>query len=238
MATPQLVSCQGVKTQAIWCLFLTDVAVMAVGLEDGVACQEKSLQQSLGFSPTASLAVLDATTLLVCDDQGGLDGVLTRVSLADGLVESLPVTCQAIAHYRGHLLVFDSMIGGKVQVYAGLGALLAGTPLMTVVEDPPTTRNIAAGADVLFTAWHADDHVGRRTLPCGDDLGDLTLEGYDDWIGGLSVTDGDVLVALKVLGQEELRTFNLETGAQISAVPLAYDGFVQPRGLACFTGSP
>lgn len=236
--TPTLVSCPGVKKQSIWCLFLTDVAVMAVGLEDGVACQEKSLQQPLGFSPTASIAVLDATTLLVCDDQGGLDGVLTRVSLADGSVESLPAACQAIAHYKGHLLVLDSLIGGKVRVFAGLDEVLGDAPLLTVVEDPPTTRNIAAGVDALFTAWHSDDHVGRRSLPCGDDLGDLPLENYDDWIGGLSVTDGEVLVALKVLGQEELHTFNVETGAQISAVPLAFDGFVQPRGLTCYTGMP
>lgn len=235
---PTLVSCPNVKAQSVWCLFLTDVAVMAVGLEDGVACQEKTLQDQLGFTPTASIAVLDEETLLVCDETGGFTGTLTKISVATGAVEPLPVDCAAVTHAAGHLLVYDSMLGGKVRVFEDLEAVLADEPIHTIAEDPPQTRNIAGRADTLFTAWHSDDHVGRFGVPCGEDLGDLPLENYSEWIGGLSVTDDDVLVTLKVLGQEQLFTFNASTGKAISTVPLSFDGFVQPRGLACFTGSP
>lgn len=235
---PALVSCPGVKAQSVWCLFLTDVAVMAVGLEDGVACQEKTLQDQLGFTPTASIAVLDEETLLICDETGGFTGTLTKISVATGAVEPLPVDCAAVTHAAGHLLVYDSMLGGTVRVFEDLEAVLADEPTHTIVEDPPQTRNIAARGDTLFTAWHSDDHVGRFGVPCGEELGDLALENYSEWIGGLSVTADDVLVTLKVLGQEQLFTFNATTGKAISTVPLSFDGFVQPRGLACFTGSP
>ena len=82
---------------------------------------------------------------------------------------------------------------------------------------------------IFYGAWHSTDTVDRVDLGTGQKLSPLTLEGYDGWILGMSVTeDGRLLIPGDTWG-DTVYVFDAATGAS--------EGIVRPEssveGLAC-----
>ena len=104
-----------------------------------------------------------------------IDGVVARVSLGTGAVELAPTPCTAVTTWRGRVLVQDQIGSDPVlDLYASWADVLATQPLWSFSAPGLFSETLTTQADVLYAAWHSDDHVDRFDLPCGEPLGPIT----------------------------------------------------------------
>ena len=109
-----------------------------------------------------------------------------------------------------------ALAGRAVSVYPGSGFGLL--PERLTVRD-----------GVVYTAWHSTNTIERSDLVTGQALASVTLQGYDGWILGLSVTgDGRMVIPGDIWGST-VRVFDRATGELDEALTPA----VPVTGVAC-----
>jgi hypothetical protein len=131
-----------------------------------------------------------------------------RASVLGGPSELLPIACEALTAYQGGFLLADGESLDLLFHYGDFESIGAGAALEAFSVDPQFSR-ISTREGTLFTAWHSTDMVQVADLPSATELPDLLLEGFDDWVDGMSATaDG----RLYVLSSESIYAFDVATG--------------------------
>ena len=88
---------------------------------------------------------------------------------------------------------------------------------------------MTVNGDLLYSAWHSTDEVLVNSLPTGEELPSIHLEGYDTWIWGMSVTDEGLLC---IANRGTITVFDVNTGAQLEVIETTGGGSMF-GGLAC-----
>ena len=81
----------------------------------------------------------------------------------------------------------------------------------------------------LYAAWHSTNEIDVFRLPSGTTAGTITLEDFDSWVYGLSVTSDDLLLLLSM--SYDIIIFEESTGSRIDVV----DELRAMKGLFCMT---
>jgi hypothetical protein len=100
----------------------------------------------------------------------------------------------------------------------------------------------------VFAAWHSTDTIDVHDVNTGELLRSIPLEGWDTWVWGMSVTDGELHLSNHFVDDSEaprdaqpIVSFDPVTGARlnevrISVFPTVY-GFAA-SGLWCESPRP
>jgi hypothetical protein len=226
-AAPQIAGCPQTG-ESQWCLALTSGSVTAIGLDTQTTCQAATLlSPDIEVFAVGSLGVV-GSDLFTCTSE--FDGLVARVLLGTGAVELSSVPCTAVTTWRGHILVQDTIGGDMIDIYQDWDAILAAQIAWTFAPPGIFSETLTTRDDTLFAAWHSDNHVDRFDLPCGEPLGPVNLDGFDDWMQGIAVTTDNRLLTFG-FDYNGLRSFDADLGTALPSFPnVPLDGV----GLACF----
>jgi hypothetical protein len=206
--------CASVLAESRQCATLGyDAVIHVLGLGSGESCEllqaEWPADGTVGDYP-GGLAWID-DSFYTCA------GVLAQIG-PDGIVSGSEVPCDWVAGRDGALLLYEeSSLVPLVSEYAGWPEVLALDLTATYsVSDMQASRFAAAGP-LLYGAWHSTDRVLRLGLDTGELQSDVTLVGFDDWVDGIDVDAGELLIS----SHSMLHRFEPEIGTQIgSAIEL------------------
>lgn len=162
-------------------------------------------------------------TIVYCDQAG-----VVRVNLVDGSAETGGQPCSAVTSLGGAVLVNGPQFPEQqFTSYLSFEDVLADDPLGTFQVDP-WAEVFAENEATLFAAWHSTSFIERFDLATEQQLPDLVLEGYDDWIRGMSIVGSRLFLHDGFI----LREFDRDSGAAVQGFEL--EGMRE--GLACRAG--
>lgn len=118
--------------------------------------------------------------------------------------ELLFATCDAphtICAYESYAAVQAREVAGCVRVNELLG----------------TRLNI--DGRTLYSAWHSTDVVDVFDLETGERQRSIQLEGFDDWVAGLSVVGERLMILGDSSRDGHLWVFDVNSGAQLARLP-------------------
>jgi hypothetical protein len=223
--------CEDVTAESTYCLTTIEGAIALLGLDSGRVCRVVDTTVLPGFD-THSIS-WRGEVVYVCTDDG-----LVRISLRDGVSETAQLPCEGVANAGDQLLVLPhggdqparaAFVAAHVWAYTGYEAVLAGLVEQTYVL--PHSLRLTATPNRLYGSWFASDNVVVVEIPSGRELDTIFLEGYDDHIDGLAVTDAGELIVVGTVFSERVFVFDAETGARRRELVLD-----QPiSGLSCVT---
>ena len=226
---PQFATCQATVSESRWCLALGNGnAVTALGLDSQTACPVVQLQTAdIEIFAVGSLGVVGGD-LFTCTSQ--FDGVAARVSLQTGAVELAALPCSAISVWRGHIILQTSFPNGEFRVFTDWTALTQNQSIWQFNAPGTFNESFTTQGDTLYTAWHSDNSVARFELPCGEPLGEVMFDGFDDWMQGVAVTADDRFHTYG-FSYNGVRSFDADAGLGVQDWPqVPIDGVA----LACF----
>jgi hypothetical protein len=227
-------SCASVTGESHYCAMLLEGGLGVAGLDSGLLCSVgKSFDYLASGSAAVSSIAFSDGFVHVCGSMMGAGGLL-RVDVREGTWSIVPhLDCEAVAAWNDGLLVMGGRgSSGGLTFYSDWEHAMAGDG-EPIPAYPSATRMTASG-DRLYSAWHSTSEVLVNELPSGAELPSITLEGYDDWIWGMSVTeDGWLMIG----NLSTITVFDAATGARLETVHLhaTTADMVMLGGLACFT---
>lgn len=198
--------CPDIAAEAHHCVTVGYDSLALVSPNTGNTCVLTYVQSSI--PPEASSIALRADHVYVCTNESML-----QIAIVDGSVSEAPIACGAVTSYQGGLLVKPPLSQGpgkELYHYASFEDVIANLPTQILAIDDGNTRMTAQGS-TLFTAWHAGSDVAHFSLPSGEPLMPLFLQGFDDWFNGLSATDDNRFIVLS--SENRLATFDASSGA-------------------------
>ena len=170
----------------------------------------------------------------VCTGPDSDSETLQRVDVQTGAVVDSMLPCSGVAELDGQLLVRHAwqLATGDYALYADFAAVLANTPL-SVTSYPPSVHRFTIAGDTLVSAWHSTDRLEIHDLATGALVSSPVLEGYDHWIRGMDVIDGQVVV--NTWFDDPLRhiAFDVATGERTCELPSVGFPLDFVDGLAC-----
>lgn len=194
------------------CLSLMDsgsaLTIVSIDLKTGVVTEGAPLQPppGMGYHPS-SIGVVDAD-ILFCDDS---NHEIVKVARADGSVTSIKRSCTAVAADGNGIYVMN--LPGAIEHFPDLASLsdksFKGKSLGELYASRLGTSN-----NGLLAAWHSANEVLRLD-------GKIALEGYDDWIFGLSGAPGSTIIVSSPRAKNDkpgLLAFDALTGKNLGAV--------------------
>jgi hypothetical protein len=223
-------ACDEVTEESYYCLTFTESGdVVALGLDTGDTCTvvEGAIEDVSHVDTIAWLG----PHLYAC---AGYFEKLHRVDLTDGTIEEAFVWCGGVAEWDGTLLTkFPGQYGPESFDSMWRYPTFLDAQCQYPDEIPFGTGNsrFTVYGDTLYSAWHSTDEVDVNALPYGADLDTIFLEGYDTWVNGMSVIDGELLVLSASWPEDRVAVFDLG-GGFLWEVP-ATD---HHHGLVCMAG--
>jgi len=186
-------ACEEVTGESYFCASITaDGEVVVLGLDTGDVC---TVVPEVLEDPSYihSIAWLDRW-IYACP---GPFHKLHRVDVTDGTVEEAFVWCESVGAWDDGLLT--NLPGGlgpeaNDSMWYYPTFLDAGCQSPTELSFGCENHRFTVDGDAVYSAWHSTDHVDVQSLPWGGDLGSIPLEGFDNWVNGMSVIDGELLV--------------------------------------------
>jgi hypothetical protein len=238
--------CEAVMAEKHYCLTLGGTGPAVVGLDTGTVCPVTSTDAPLGDLDAGASIAWRGETVYVCTAEG-----LIVISLRDGQWQALQVPCSGVTDDRGWLLIKPSLRdplfwealldptrrtpGHRI----GLGTLFSVPNVFDDVHFPydlldTSTQFITAQDGFVYGAPHATDAIQVADLVTDQPLDLIPLQGFDDWILGLSMTDDGRLVLAGSQEGREMAIFDADTGRRIRTLRAS-----EPlRGLSCVQGGP
>jgi hypothetical protein len=203
--------CPDVGAQAHFCVTLGyPNTLYALGPDTGDVCYLGAIDDIEG-NDVSSIAVVGP------DVHGCSYGVgVWRAPVLGGPADVIPIDCLALTAYQGGFLLAGGSNAdpGQLLHFADFESIASGMPLETFTVDPQFSRISTRGSS-LYTAWHSTDTVQVQDLPSATQLPSLLLEGFDDWVDGMSTTsDG----RLYLLSTESIVVFDVATGEQLQQI--------------------
>jgi hypothetical protein len=165
---------------------------------------------------------------------GGNDETLHRVDVLTGVTIDSGLPCSGVAEVQGDLLVRLGMPfgSGDYARYDDFAAAMAGAPL-DVTSYPPDVHRFTATEDTLVSAWHSTNQLEVHELSTAALVSSPFLEDHDDWILGMDVIDGQVVINTWFSDPLRHIAFDLATGARTCELPSVGDPLDHLYGLAC-----
>lgn len=205
--------CNGVLAESRACVVFDAAAdVQAVGLDSGQVCPLLAVDWSAPPLQVSGIAWND-DAYYVCT------GTVQRIDADDGSVADSGRPCSWLAGREGALLVYDfSSSFLSVLEYASWDELVAGGPATVHSVDGMQAEIFAAHDELIYGAWHSTDAIARRVIDSGSDQPTLALESFDDWVYGLDVVGGELIVT----STDGLHRFDAGTGTQLGQQPLTW----------------
>jgi hypothetical protein len=221
-------SCKNVRSESHYCaavFYGSGRAIGLIGMDSGHVCLSSETEAS-GAEDIRSGAMINGH-FYGCTDDG-----LTQIDIYNGNRQSSEEDCEAVDRFNGGLLTMRHSTSDYFDFYATF-SLPMGTPTETFGPIDHRSSRMAVNGNTLYTAWHSTNEVERFDLPTGNFLRAITLEGYNGWIYGMSVTPDGILF-INARG-DEIRLFDADSGAALGIVPLATRSppIGKPHGLAC-----
>ncbi len=180
----------------------------------------------------ASLARLDAD-LFWCTRFGGM----TRFNMETGETEVSGRDCDAVTDIGGGLVVQSQPKASWpiLTWYESWDAVLADDG-QTVLADLHGESRIGRQDGDVIASWHSTDRVERFEIGSGLGL-EVPLEGYDDWVWGLSGV-GDRLFVLSEYRADEEHKYGVPKIAEFNGAGFAGPEYhignnIRPNGLVC-----
>ena len=211
----------------------TKVSAQMVGLDSGTTCGSVPAGAGLGG---ASLGWM-GDYLYMCEIERGL----ARMSLLDGSIDIAPLPCEGVTIQDNGLVVllsFDFEGLGYAPWYVARFASFEDAVERNpehVYEMTPYATRMAAHGDDLYFAWHSTNTVETASLADGAEFQNIVLEGFDNWIFGMDVTDDGKLVLGSWADTGGLHIFDAATGAFERKLDNAFNGkFIS--GMECLSG--
>ena len=214
-----------------YCLTLSAGRPAILGLDSGTVCPFGKPDLNLDEEGPGKISIgFQDGCLFKCISRTGMHGLL-RYSVVDDLLALAPVPCDGVATWRGGLITMQPRAWGpdfSLTYFTSFEDALDGEG----EGWPWGTRNsrMTAHGDLLYSAWHSTSEVDVQALPSGEAVRTISLEGYDTWIWGMSVTDDGLLVLNSGSGRVAL--FTEATGVWLRDV----DPSASVGGLVCFVG--
>ena len=223
-----------------YCMTLVETGAALLGLESGNLCligPQTSVLTAYGLGAD-SIAWQD-DYVYMCNPQSGISGLL-QFSLLEGSWDVAPLDhCIGVATWKDGLLVMETPHegpGDQLIYYESFEDAQQENGLHLFI-DVHASRHTVLG-NTLYTAWHSTDEVEVYSLPDGTVEGTIQLEGYDNWVQGMSVTEDGLLVLNAWFPEERVVIFDVESGEQlwdITDLPVVGPHFT---GLVCVTNEP
>ncbi len=216
--------CDSVLAESRRCAFFDEALdVQLVGLDSGTVC------------PYLDVAWRTAPPLegevggLVWHDEAFYMCVGELIRFAqDGVIESSGLPCTWVTAHDDAFVVYDGSSGGDVvREYASWEHAVALGPSTVHALSGMLASRFATADGLIYGAWHSTDRIGRRTLDTGDVQEDVVLAGFDDWVHGIDVDAGELIV----VSHSDLLRFDASTGAALGEV--AIGGFAGGSPLDC-----
>ena len=220
-ATTDAVDCAAIEAESAHCLTIDGPRAHLVGLDSGSVCTRVELDGA--FGPTSLAWTGDE--VVGCDEA---DLRLRSVDLATGTITSYDTTCQAVAVHPEGLVVLRTTTGSP-ELYGSVEAIASGRPA-EVFAIQPTASRIATANEVLYSSWHQTQAIQVWDLATSTYVQDVVLEDWDDWVFGLAVVGGR-LVVLGPAQERMVRQYDVGSGALLGELPLP--DLDLPQGLAC-----
>ena len=220
--------CESVTAEQSYCLTTTYDSIALLGLDRGTVCP--LTRTSAGLGSAANTIAWRGELLYACGESG-----LVRVSVRDGRWEAAQVACSGVTDYAGGLLVAGSIadpvgwLDSALHAYPDYAAVLRGEPSQAFdVGDGAFAFTV--DGDTLYSAWHSTNTIDTADLATNEARSPILLDGYDGWILGLSITDGQLVVSGDTWG-DTVRIFDAATGDHLRDI----DPTVPVSGLSCVT---
>jgi hypothetical protein len=225
--TDETADCSAVMSESYYCITLTDSHLAYLGLDTGTVCPIVATD----YVDCASTAWI-GDSVYFCD-QSTL-GRIVRVSTVDGSTEEVAAPCRAVAALEGGLRVMaelqDPWFMNKLFFFETFEDLAANNGTMISPVNYYASRMTVQGG-VLYTAWHSTNEIDVFTPPWTAGHTTISLENYDTWVMGMSVTDDGLLVLNASWPENRVVVFDVATGEELWEV--AVSGL---RGLSCVPG--
>jgi len=213
--------CPDVAAEEQYCFTLDYGQVLLIGMESGSVCELAHIANPSLLDDSSSLAAI-GDELYVCSHQSGL----VHISAIDGGTEVIGVPCAGVTNYFDGLLATDDF--AVFEHFETPQAMVAGEAAEVWELDDGNSRMTVHGT-VLYTAWHSTNELQGYVLNEDEQLPTLPLQGFDDWVNGLSRTGPGDIVILST--GNITRRFNSVTGEMYGE--LAIDATGPLQGLAC-----
>ena len=202
-------------------LYGDQLTLVGIDLATGSVTPGVKVQAKHSGPPPSSLAVV-GNEVLYCDENSSTGGIV-RVSRTDGSTKIINRNCIAIAADATGIYVMQNF--GEVDKFADIAAL-EGKVKPESVGKLHASR-LGTSSQGVLAAWHSAGEVLRLD-------GALTLEGYDDWINGLSGAPGNRVIVSSPRADGSnpgLVAFDAATGKNLGVVakvppssPLSFGG--------------
>jgi hypothetical protein len=201
--------CEAVTAERQYCLTTTYAGVALLGLDSGRVCPLAGTSAG-GVDTSAHSIAWRGELMYACTDAG-----LLRISLRDGSREAAQVPCATVAAYAGGLLLSGSLTDPNrwltpLQAYPDYAAVLNGEVGRSFSVGGGASR-FAVDGETFYGAWHSTGTIDVADLTADEPLASLTLDGYDGWILGMSITDGQLVVSGDIWG-DTVRIYDAQTG--------------------------
>jgi hypothetical protein len=181
--------CPNIAAEPHYCLtFGYPDTVWAVGPDTGNLCQIGTITKEVAYD--VSSVAIAGTNVHGC----GYDIGVWRASITGGPADVLQVECTALTGYQGGFLRASIDGSGLVDHYATFEDIADGKVTEVYKVDPQFSRMSTRG-NTLFTAWHSTNLIQVYELPGSTPQPSLILDGFDDWVNGMSATaDGRLYI--------------------------------------------
>lgn len=219
--------CESVTAESAYCLAMAEdpedgeESPALLGLDTGRVCPIAGATARISSRDSHSIA-WRGELMYVCGEDG-----LLRISLRDGSWEAPQVPCYGVAADAGRMFLTQDWPGRTVYAYDTYEAVLEGSPGGAYPLSLASRITVHAGR--LLGAWHATDRIEVVDLATGAAGDPLLLEGYDDWVLGMSETPDGALVVSGATWGDTVYTFDAATGHRLCDVRPE----TPVRGLSC-----
>jgi hypothetical protein len=195
--------CPEVGAEAHFCVTLSspDNTLYAVSPDSGSLCYLGTIG-GLEGGGVSSIAVV-GPNVHGCSHNLGV----WRAPVLGGPAEVLPMECGALTGYQGGFLLSGLTSQNTLRHYASFESLGSGSALQSFDLDTDHSKTVRQ--DTLFTAWSSGDKIQLNDLPSSTPLPDLYLEGFYEWIDGISATSDS---RLYLLSNGNIFAFDVATG--------------------------
>jgi hypothetical protein len=228
--------CESLTEESNYCMAGTlDGPLAMLGLDSGTVCRGDAVPPEGGQSGFISSLGWQGDYVFNCDYNRGI----ARINIADGTVDIAPIQCEAITTFKGGLIG----LAGLGTSTSPLGALMEFASFDDAARRNPThvfdldafASRVAVHRNQVYLAWHSTNTVETAALTDGAAIKSIPLEGYDNWIDGMDVTDDGQLVIGGPFYTGGIHLFDATTGDFEGQLPSEFSE-TSIAGLKCVRG--
>ncbi len=224
-------SCGSITSESTFCLGRTDFGIAAIGLDSGDVCPVVAVPpDENGGLPTAM--AWHGSDVYACEGEWGN---LTRISLEDESQQRSFAYCDSVASFAGELLMLPdgSDPANMNQLWAAGNLTEAHCGGHRVIPADLHASRITADGGRVYAATHSTSEVEVFEPPQEGPIRKIQLEGFDTWIHGMAVLDGEALAINATHTEGRIAVFDLHDGELLWEVEVAQEF----DGMACMSGT-